>query len=72
MQISVLPAESRVEVKLQTDNEEASFVYDLLKSGRLLVDSPDIMPLPFRGQFLFKLPQRARPVPLQVSRLEPR
>ena len=71
MQISVRPTESRVEVKLQTETEEATFVGDLLQSGRLQVDKPDIMPLPFRGQFLFKLPHRARPVALQVSRLEP-
>jgi hypothetical protein len=70
MQVTVQPREWRVLVQLENDAEEASYVYDLVQSGRLLVDNPERLPLPFRGQFLFKLPGRPRPLPLQVARLE--
>lgn len=62
--------EWRVVVHLDSDVEEASYAYDLVQSGRLRVET-DNLPLPFRGQFLFKLPERARPLPIQVGRFEP-
>ncbi len=70
MQIAANPKECRVEIRLQNDSDEASFVYDLIQSGRLLVENKDFLPLPFRGQFLFKLPARPRPIPVQVGRFE--
>ncbi len=57
-------------VQLENDAEEASYVYDLVQSGRLQVENTEYLPLPFRGQFLFKLPNRPRPIPVQVGRFE--
>ncbi len=71
MQVSLEKTENRVVVQLDTEAEEACYVYDLLQSGRLQTNRPDTMPLPFRGQFLFKLPERGRPIEIQVGRLEP-
>jgi len=62
--------DNRVEVLLRNDVEEANLVYDLVQSGRLLVENKDVLPLPFRGQFLFKLPQDLRPVDLQIARID--
>lgn len=70
MQISIEPKDRRVLVRLENDAAEASFAYDLIQSGRLLVESKESLPLPFRGQFLFKLPERSRPVELTVGRFE--
>jgi hypothetical protein len=61
---------ARVEVRLKDDVEEASFAYDLVASKRLLLDDPNMLPLPFRGQFLFKVPEHARPLALVISRME--
>ncbi len=63
-------ADWRVVVYLDTDAEEASYAYDLVRSGRLQTETKDDLPLPFRGQFLFKLPERERPLPIQVGRFE--
>lgn len=57
-------------IRLENDAEEASYVYDLVQSGRLQVDHKEYLPLPFRGRFLFKLPQRPRPIDIQVGRFE--
>jgi hypothetical protein len=62
--------ENRVEVLLQDDVEEARYSYDLVQSGRLLTDSKDTLPLPLRGQFLFKLPEDVRPIELRIARME--
>lgn len=62
--------EWRVTVHLDNDAQEAGYVYDLIQSGRLLVEDKETLPLPFRGQFLFKLPERPRPIPIQVARFE--
>src|SRR5437879_320184 len=70
MEVCAQPAEWRVEVRLRDDCEEAAYVYDLMQSGRLMVDDKDALPLPFRGQFLFKIQQYPRPVAIQVGRLE--
>lgn len=70
MQVSSDPREWRVTIRLENDAEEASYVYDLVQSGRLQVENKEHLPLPFRGQFLFKLPQRPRPVAIQVGRFE--
>jgi hypothetical protein len=70
MQVTAQPQEWRVVVELENDAEEASYVYDLVKSGRLMVDNSQNLPLPFRGQFLFKLPERPRALEIQVARLE--
>jgi hypothetical protein len=71
MKVTLERSENRVVVALETEAEEACYVYDLLQSGRLQTDRPDTMPLPFRGHFLFKLPERGRPIEIQVGRLEP-
>ncbi len=71
MVIAAEPREHRVTVRLDNDAEEASFVYDLVASGRLQVENKDMLPLPFRGAFLFKLPDLPRPLDLQVARLDP-
>src|SRR5258708_11737469 len=70
MLLTTEPREHRVTVRLDNDAEEASFVYDLVVSGRLQVENKDNLPLPFRGQFLFKLPDLPRPIDLQVARFE--
>ncbi len=70
MQVSSQPKEWRVLIRLDNDAEEASYVYDLVQSGRLQVENKEYLPLPFRGQFLFKLPNRPRPIAIQVGRLE--
>jgi hypothetical protein len=70
MQVSIQAQEWRVEVRLDNDAEEASYVYDLVQSGRLLVENRAHLPLPFRGQFLFKLPSLPRSIPSQVGRFE--
>jgi len=70
MRVASQPREWRVLVQLENDAEEASYVYDLVQSGRLQVDDEEHLPLPFRGQFLFKLPDRPRPVGIQVGRFE--
>lgn len=70
MKVSSDPKEWRVTVHLDNDAQEAAYVYDLIQSGRLLVEDKERLPLPFRGQFLFKLPERPRPIPIQVARFE--
>jgi hypothetical protein len=70
MQVQSEAKEWRVVVRLDNDAEEASFVYDLVQSGRILLDNKEHLPLPFRGQFLFKLPERPRPISIQVARFE--
>jgi hypothetical protein len=70
MQVQSQAKEWQVVVRLDNDAEEASFVYDLVQSGRILLDNKEYLPLPFRGQFLFKLPERPRPVSIQVARFE--
>ena len=70
MRVTALPREWRVEVQLDNDAEEASYAYDLLRSGRLQMEGEGTLPLPFRGRFLFKLPDHARPLPIQVGRFE--
>lgn len=70
MQVTAQPSEWRVQVRLESDAEEASYVYDLVQSGRLLVEKKENLPLPFRGQFLFKLPERPRSIAIQVARFE--
>jgi len=59
------PNEGRVVIHLEHDAEEASRVYNLIACGRLQTENKDFLPLPFRGQFLFKLPDRPRPVPMR-------
>ncbi len=71
MELAASAGERRVEVRLTSDTEEAELAYRLIQSGRLHVDDPNVLPLPFRGQFLFKLPAHARPITVQVSRLDP-
>lgn len=71
MLVTADPKEWRVVVRLDSEVEEASYVYDLVQSGRLQVQEKDHLPLPFRGQFLFKLPAHPRPIAIQVGRLEP-
>jgi hypothetical protein len=70
MQVTSQPKEWRVRVQLESEAEEASYVYDLVQSGRLQVENKEYLPLPFRGQHLFKLPDRPRPIAIQVARLE--
>jgi hypothetical protein len=70
MQVTAQLKERRVLVRLESDAEEASYVYDLMHSGRLQVEKRDSLPLPFHGQFLFKLPERPRPIAIQVARFE--
>ena len=70
MEVRANARENRVEVLLQDDVEEARYAYDLMHSGRLITDSKDTLPLPLRGQFLFKLPQDPRPIDLQIARLD--
>jgi hypothetical protein len=70
MQVTSQPSEWRVVVHLDNDAEEASYVYDLIHSGRLQMENKETLPLPFRGAFLIKLPERARPLAVQVGRLE--
>jgi hypothetical protein len=71
MQISAEPKDRRVLVRLENDAEEATFAYDLVESDRLMVENKENLPLPFRGKFLFKLPERPRPVEVTVGRFEP-
>lgn len=71
MRVTSQPGEGRVVVQLENDAEEASYVYDLVQSGRLQVENKDTLPLPFRGQFLFKLPDRPRPIPIQAAHVAP-
>jgi hypothetical protein len=71
MQVEIQTKEWRVAVRLDNDAEEACYVYDLVQSGRILIDNKEYLPLPFRGQFLMKLPERPRPVSVQVARFEP-
>ena len=70
MQVSAHPEEWRIEIRLKDDCEEAAYVYDLMQSGRLIVETKDTLPLPFRGQFLFKIPEYPRPLAIQVGRFE--
>jgi hypothetical protein len=70
VQVHSQPNEWRVVVQLENDAEEASYVFDLVESGRLQTDNKEFLPLPFRGQFLFKLPSRPRPIAIQVGRFE--
>ena len=60
MQVTSQPKEWRVFVHLDNEAEEATYVYDLIHSGRLLVENKEFLPLPFRGQFLLKLPAAPR------------
>ena len=69
-QRAVSQVDGRVQVRLQDDVEEAAFVYDLIQAKRLVSEQKDALPLPFRGQFLFKLPSKPRPVGIQVARVE--
>src|SRR5438128_2358674 len=71
MQLTPEPREHRITIRLDNDAEEAHFVYDLVASGRLQVENPETLPLPFRGAFPFKLPDLPRPIDLQVARFEP-
>src|SRR5579859_1890850 len=71
MQVTSQPSEWRVLVQLDNDAEEATYVYDLIHSGRLQVDKKESLPLPFHGQYLFKLPDLPRPIAIQVARSEP-
>ena len=71
MQVTSQPDEWQVVVQLEDDAEEASYVYDLVRSGRLLVEASERLPLPFRGQFLFRLPRLPQPITIQVARFEP-
>lgn len=71
MRVSSDPREWRVVVQLANDAEEASYVFDLVQSGRLQVEKADTLPLPFRGPFLFKLPSYVRPIDIQVGRFAP-
>ncbi len=71
MEVAANASEWRVEIRLENDIAEAAYVYDLMRSGRLVGETEDRLPLPFRGQFLFKLPQHARPISIQVARFEP-
>jgi hypothetical protein len=70
MKVSSDVREWRVTVHVEHDAEEATFVYDLIQSDRLLVANKEKLPLPFRGEFLVKLPQRPRPIPVHVGRFE--
>lgn len=70
MRVTAHHPEWRVVVQLESDSEEASYVFDLIQSGRLQPERKDTLPLPFRGQFLFKLPNYPRPLPIQVGRFE--
>ncbi len=70
MQVTAQPSESRVVIQFENDAQEAPYVYDLVQSGRLQVENKEALPLPFRGQFLFKLPERPRPIAIQVGRFE--
>ena len=70
MRVTSQPSEWRVVVQLDNDAEEASYVYDLVQSGRLQMASKETLPLPFRGQYLFKLPTRPRAIAIQVGRFE--
>jgi hypothetical protein len=70
MRISAEPEHGRVIVELENDAEEATFAYDLIHSGRLQGVLGDRLPLPFRGEFLLKVPLGERPVGLQVGRFE--
>jgi hypothetical protein len=70
MKVFAEPKDGRVLVRLENDAEEATFAYDLVESGRLLVENKENLPLPFRGQFLFKLPERPRPVEIVIGRFE--
>ncbi len=70
MEVRANPRENRVEVLLKDDVEEARYAYDLVQSGRLMTDKKDELPLPLRGQFLFKLPEDPRPIPLQIARID--
>src|SRR5258708_7760662 len=71
MRVSLEKSENRVVIRLDTEAEEASYAYDLIQSGRLLTERKDTLPLPFRGTFQFKLPDRPRPIDIQVGRFEP-
>lgn len=70
MKVFSEPAEWRVVIHMNQDAEEASYVYDLVASGRLEVENKEYLPLPFRGSFGFKLPSRPRPIDIQVGRFE--
>ena len=70
MEVRANAREHRVEVLLQNDVEEARYAYDLVQSGRLLTDKKDELPLPLRGQFLFKLPEDPRPIEVQIARID--
>jgi len=70
MQVTSQPSEWRVLVQLDNDAEEATYVYDLIHSGRLQVENKESLPLPFRGHFLLKLSERGQPIDIQVERLE--
>ena len=63
--------EFHVIVQLDNDAEEASYVYDLVNSGRLQSEDKDTLPLPFRGEFLFKVPSHPRPMAIRVARVDP-
>ena len=70
MQVSSDTKERHVLIRLENAAEEACYVYDLVQSGRLLVQNREHLPLPFRGQFLFKLADWPRPLEIQVGRFE--
>jgi len=72
MQVHADSKEDHIVIRLGGEVEEASYVYDLVQSGRLVVRNKEHLPLPFHGRFSFKLPQRPLPVEIRVSRLEPK
>ena len=72
MQILADSKEAEIVIRLGGEAEEASYVYDLVQSGRLLVRNKDQLPLPFHGRFSFKMPQRPVPIEIRVSRFEPK
>lgn len=70
MRVTSDAKEWQVVVRLDNTAEEPAYVYDLVESGRLQVENREYLPLPFRGRFLFKLPERPRPIEIQIGRFE--
>ena len=71
MRVTAHPADWNIVIQLENDAEEATYVYDLVHSGRLQVEDKERLPLPFRGDFLFKLPDRPRPIPIHTGHVDP-
>ena len=55
--------EWRVEIRLGNDGEEASYVYDLMQSSRLLVENKELLPLPSAGSLCSSFPPARVPFP---------